>query len=139
MLKSLKKIKVKKVVLDPVMVAKSGTKLLNNSAINFIKNKLIKKTFLITPNIPEAEILTKTKINSLKDMIKAGKILINLGAKNVLIKGGHLRSNEINDILLNKKNVKIFKSRKYLTKTPTELDVRYLLLLLLNYHGKKFD
>ena len=115
-LKSLKKIKVKKVVLDPVMVAKSGTKLLNNSAINFIKNKLIKKTFLITPNIPEAEILTKTKINSLQDMIKAGKILINLGAKNVLIKGGHLRSKQMNDVLLNKKSVKIFKSRKYSTK-----------------------
>ena len=115
-LKSLKKIKVKKVVLDPVMVAKSGTKLINNSSINFIKNKLIKKTFLITPNIPEAEILTKTKINSLNDMIKAGKILINLGAKNVLIKGGHLRSKQMNDVLLNKKNVKIFKSRKYSTK-----------------------
>ena len=115
-LKSLKKIKVKKVVLDPVMVAKSGTKLINNSSINFIKDKLIKKTFLITPNIPEAEILTKTKINSLNDMIKAGKILINLGAKNVLIKGGHLRSKQMNDVLLNKKNVKIFKSRKYSTK-----------------------
>ena len=58
-LKSLKKIKVKKVVLDPVMVSKGGTKLLNTSAINFIKNKLIKNTFLITPIIPEAEILTK--------------------------------------------------------------------------------
>ena len=71
---------------------------------------------MITPNIPEAEILTKTKINSLKDMIKAGKILINLGAKNVLIKGGHLRSKQMNDVLLNKKSVKIFKSRKYSTK-----------------------
>ena len=50
-LKSLKKIKVKKVVLDPVMVSKGGTKLLNTSAINFIKNKLIKNTFLITPKI----------------------------------------------------------------------------------------
>ncbi len=115
-LKSLKKIKVKKVVLDPVMVSKGGTKLLNTSATNFIKNKLIKNTFLITPNIPEAEILTKIKINSIQDMIKAGKILINLGAKNVLIKGGHLRSKQMNDVLLNKKNIKIFKSRKYLTK-----------------------
>ena len=49
-------------------------------------------------------------------MIKAGKILINLGAKNVLIKGGHLKSNQMNDVLLNKKIVKIFKSRKYSTK-----------------------
>ena len=71
---------------------------------------------MITPNIPEAEILTKNKINSIQDMIKAGKILINLGAKNVLIKGGHLRSKQMNDVLLNKKSVKIFKSRKYSTK-----------------------
>ena len=75
-IKSLNKIKTKKVVLDPVMVAKGGTKLINNNAISYIKNKLIKNIFLITPNIPEAEILTKTKINTTKDMIKAGKILI---------------------------------------------------------------
>ena len=71
---------------------------------------------MITTNIPEAEILTKIKIYSIQDMIKAGKILINLGAKNVLIKGGHLRSKQMNDVLLNKKNIKIFRSRKYLTK-----------------------
>ena len=48
------------------MVAKGGAKLINNEAINYIKNKLMKKILLITPNIPEAEILTNTKINSLK-------------------------------------------------------------------------
>ena len=92
-IKSLKKINIKKVVLDPVMVAKGGTKLINNTAIFFIKKKLMKKTLLITPNIPEAEILSETKISSIDDMIKAGRILIDLGAKNVLIKGGHLKSN----------------------------------------------
>ena len=111
-IRSLNKIKNKKVVLDPVMVAKGGTKLVNNSAIIFIKNKLIKNILIITPNIPEAEILTKTKINSTRDMIQAGKILISLGAKNVLIKGGHLKSKKINDIFLNKKIIKIFKSKK---------------------------
>ena len=76
----------------------------------------MKKILLITPNIPEAELLTNTKINSLNDMIKAGQLLINFGAKNVLIKGGHLKSNEINDILLNKKIIKIFKNKKYKSK-----------------------
>ena len=57
------------------MVAKGGAKLINNAAIKFIKKNLIKKTTLITPNIPEAEILTKIKISSIDDMIKAGKIL----------------------------------------------------------------
>ena len=115
-LKSLRKIKIKKVVLDPVMVAKGGAKLINNDAIDFIKKKLIRNIFLITPNIPEAEILSKTKINSTEDMIKSGKILIKLGAKNVLIKGGHLKSKQMYDILLNKKIIKIFKSKKYSSK-----------------------
>ena len=115
-IKSLNKITVNKIVLDPVMVAKGGAKLINNQAIKDIKNKLIKKILLITPNIPEAELLTKIKINSTDDMIVAGKILLKLGAKNVLIKGGHLNSNQMNDILLNKKIVKVFKSKKYTTK-----------------------
>ena len=115
-IKSLKKIKVSKLVLDPVMVAKSGTKLLNNDAILYIKERLMKKALLITPNIPEAEILTKIKINSTKDMIKAGKVLISFGAKNVLIKGGHLKSKTINDILVNNKIIKIFNNKRYNTK-----------------------
>jgi hydroxymethylpyrimidine/phosphomethylpyrimidine kinase len=98
------------------MVAKGGARLINKHAITDIKNKLMKKILLITPNIPEAELLTSTKINSIEDMIKAGQILINLGAKNVLIKGGHLKSNQLNDILLNKKIIKIFKSKKYKSK-----------------------
>jgi hydroxymethylpyrimidine/phosphomethylpyrimidine kinase len=115
-IKSLDKIKVKKIVLDPVMVAKGGTKLIDNQAIKDIKIKLIKKIFLITPNIPEAELLTKIKINSTDDMIKAGKLLLKIGAKNVLIKGGHLNSSQMNDILLTKKIVKVFKSKKYRSK-----------------------
>ena len=115
-IKSLKKINVKKVVLDPVMVAKGGAKLINNAAVIYIKNDLMKKTFLITPNVPEAEILSGVKIKSTQDMIKAGKILIQMGAKNVLIKGGHLKSKQINDILLNKKIIRIYKSKKYDSK-----------------------
>ena len=113
---SLKKVNTRRIILDPVMVAKGGAKLVSDTAIIFIKNKLMKNTLLITPNIPEAEILTKTKINSKKDKIKAGKILLSLGAKNVLIKGGHLKSKKMNDILLNKKIIKEFKSKKYSTK-----------------------
>ena len=79
--KSLNKAKIKKIILDPVMVAKGGAKLINPAAISFIKNKLMKKVLLITPNIPEAEILSGIKIKSSKDMIYAGKKLIKLGAK----------------------------------------------------------
>ena len=68
-IKSLDNIKVKKIVLDPVMVAKGGTKLIDNNAIKLLKTQLMRKVNLITPNIPEAEILTKTKIKNKEDMI----------------------------------------------------------------------
>jgi len=115
-LKSLNKIKIKKIVLDPVMIAKGGAKLINNKAINSLKNKLIKKVILITPNIPEAEILTKTIIKNKEDMISAANKLIELGAKNVLIKGGHLRTKLVQDILVNKSEIKIFSSQRHKTK-----------------------
>ncbi len=113
---ALKKVKTFKIVLDPVMVAKGGTKLINKKAIKTLREKLIKKSYLVTPNIPEAEILAKTKIRNLKDMIYAGKILIKLGAKNILIKGGHKNTKYIEDVFLNKKEVKIFKTKKIKTK-----------------------
>ena len=115
-IKALNIIKVKKIILDPVMVAKSGTKLINQSAIESLKNKLIKKTYLITPNIPEAEILTNKKIRSTEEMIDAASILLNLGAKNILLKGGHQNSYLIKDIFLNKKEIKVFKNKKVQTK-----------------------
>ena len=114
--KSLKKIKVSKIILDPVMIAKGGAKLISDKAIDNLRKNLIKKIFLITPNIPEAEILTKIKITSVEDMIYSGKILIKLGAKNVLIKGGHLNSKKMTDVLINKKVLILFKSKKFATK-----------------------
>ena len=115
-IKSLKKIKVKKIILDPVMVAKGGTKLVDYKSIKIIKTKLIKRVTLITPNIPEAEILTKTKIQDIGDMYIAGKKLLSLGAKNVLIKGGHLKNKYLYDLYLSKYEEKIFKSVKIKTK-----------------------
>jgi hydroxymethylpyrimidine kinase/phosphomethylpyrimidine kinase len=114
--KSIKNIKIKKIVLDPVMVAKGGTKLIDEKAIILLKSKLINKVFLITPNIPEAEILTKTKIKTKEDMIFAANKLIESGAKNVLIKGGHLKHKFVYDILVNNFEIKIFNSLRYKTK-----------------------
>ena len=115
-IKSLKKIKVKKIILDPVMVAKGGAKLIDNKSIKILKEKLIKIVTLITPNIPEAEVLTGTRIYTKQDMIFAANKLINLGCKNVLIKGGHLKSNFVYDILVNKNEIIIFKNKKFKTK-----------------------
>ncbi len=113
---ALKKVKTSKIVLDPVMVAKGGARLINKSAIKTLKDQLIKKAYLITPNIPEAEVLTKIKIKNLEDMIHAANILIKFGVRNVLLKGGHRESKYMEDILLNRKEIKIFKNKKIKTK-----------------------
>ena len=115
-IKSLRKVKTKKIILDPVMVAKGGFKLINDRAIKTLREKLIKKVYIITPNIPEAEVLTKIKIQSLEDMIQAANILLKFGVKNILIKGGHRNTKTMQDVLLNKKELKIFKNKKIKTK-----------------------
>ena len=115
-IKSLNKIKVKKIILDPVMVAKGGVRLINNKSIKILKSKLIKKVSLITPNIPEAEILTRKKIKNVEDMIDAGRVLLEHGARNVLIKGGHLDSKIMKDVFLNNNEISIFKNKKIKTK-----------------------
>jgi len=114
-IRSLDIIKVKKIILDPVMIAKGGAKLIDKKAMELLKNELIKKVSLITPNIPEAEILTNTKIKNKEDMIFAASILIGLGAKNVFIKGGHLNSKIVQDIFVNKKEIIIIKNRRITT------------------------
>jgi len=113
---SLKLIKVSKIILDPVMVAKGGARLIDNKAINILKNQLIRKVSLITPNIPEAEVLTDLKIENTQNMVEAAKILLEMGAKNVLIKGGHLKSKIVKDMFVNKKEIKIFSNKKLKTK-----------------------
>jgi len=115
-LEALKILKIKKIILDPVMVAKGGTKLIDKKAISFLKKNLIQKVSLITPNIPEAEVLTGIKIKNKEDMIFAAKKLIELGVKNVLIKGGHLKTKKVEDIFLNKSDLEIFTNTRHKTK-----------------------
>ena len=114
-IRSLNVIKIKKIILDPVMIAKGGAKLMDSKAVKLLKDELIKKVSLITPNIPEAEILTDTKIKTKEDMIFAASILINLGAKNVFIKGGHLDSKVVQDIFVNKKEIMLIKNKRITT------------------------
>ena len=110
--KTLSKVKINKIVLDPVMVAKGGTKLINNSAIKTLKSHLLKKALIITPNIPEAEVLANMKIKNISDMIKASKIILKSGVKNVLLKGGHQKSKYIEDVFVGRDVLNIFKNKK---------------------------
>ena len=96
--KKLKQYDAKNIVVDPVMVATSGSKLLSDDAINTLINELIPLADIITPNIPEAEVLSGIKINNISDMERAIKIIAKLGSKSTLLKGGHM-INDANDLL----------------------------------------
>ena len=89
-----------KIVLDPVMVAKGGHRLLKEDAVNSLKNFIKNTNPVLTPNIPEAEILTEMKINNLTDMETAGKKIIDLGANFVVLKGGHMNIPTMSDLLI---------------------------------------
>jgi hydroxymethylpyrimidine/phosphomethylpyrimidine kinase len=86
----IKKFKVEKVVVDPVLASKDGTALLDEEGKKALRQKLFPLTYLLTPNIPEAETLTGKKIGSVAEMSRAAKALQKMGPKYVLIKGGHL-------------------------------------------------
>lgn len=101
--------KVKNIVLDPVMIAKSGDKLLKDDAIETMTEKLFPLATLITPNIPEANVLTGLDIRTESDLGKAAEKLFETGVKNVLIKGGHLEGDESTDYLFSKKDHSIEK------------------------------
>lgn len=107
----LKEKKAKNIVIDPVMVATSGAKLLKDDAINVLKNELLPLADLITPNIPEGEILSGIKINDEKDMQKAGKIISEKYNCACLLKGGH-KINDANDYLYENKKGVWFKGKR---------------------------
>lgn len=88
------------IVLDPVMVAKGGAHLLDPAAVKAMKERLLPAAYIITPNIPEAEVLTDTRITSLVDMKQAAKMIQDMGVANILMKGGHLDSDNLVDYLL---------------------------------------
>lgn len=88
-------------VIDPVMVAKSGHALLKESAVQALITDLLPLAAVVTPNIPEAEVMTGMTIHSKADMIEAGKKIQALGAANVVVKGGHhIEGDESSDLLL---------------------------------------
>lgn len=97
----LKEFNIKNIVLDPVMVATSGDPLLQEEAINTLKTVLIPNARVITPNIPEAELLLGRKINSQSDLPKFAKELSMDGKVSVLLKAGHLSDDELIDIFYN--------------------------------------
>ncbi len=113
--KNLVKHNAQNIVLDPVMVSKSGFHLLNPEAKNALIEKLLPITAIVTPNIPEAEVITGMTIKEIDDMKKAAIQIHSMGPKNILIKGGHLSEDAI-DVLYNGSSFKYFKSKRIPTK-----------------------
>lgn len=103
----LKFYSAKKIVVDPVMISTSGAKLIDDDAIEILKNELFPLAEVITPNIPETEKLSGMKIFSGEDMIKAAKIIFEKYGCAVLCKGGH-NLNDANDVFFNANGEKIF-------------------------------
>ncbi|MBQ4468522.1 MAG: bifunctional hydroxymethylpyrimidine kinase/phosphomethylpyrimidine kinase [Synergistaceae bacterium] len=108
---ALKLYKAKNIVADPVMVATSGAKLIDDDAINTLAEELLPLAAVITPNIPEAEILSGMKIHNQEDMIAAAKIMNAKFGCSVLVKGGH-DVNDANDLLFSSGEVKWFMGKR---------------------------
>ena len=88
------------VVIDPVMLAKSGAALLKPGAVAAFKALLVPRAALLTPNAPEAEALTGLVVQSPDDMRRAGEALLKAGARAVLMKGGHVPGAQVTDLLM---------------------------------------
>lgn len=101
----------KNIVVDPVMVATSGSSLIGDGAVDALKNKLLPLARVITPNIPEAEVLSGIKILASDDMIKAAEIISDEFGCAVLCKGGH-SLNDANDLLFENGDYKWFNGRR---------------------------
>lgn len=76
-------------IVDPVMIAKGGASLLQQQAVDAMRSELLPLATVLTPNVPEAEVLSGLKIDTVEDMAKAAKVLLGFGVKNVVMKGGH--------------------------------------------------
>lgn len=103
------------VVVDPVMISKSGYDLLNPEAKATLIKELVPLADLITPNIPEAEAIIGNKINTIEDMKEAAREVCSMGVKNVLIKGGHLPDRAV-DVLYDGKDFTFYEVERINTK-----------------------
>jgi hydroxymethylpyrimidine/phosphomethylpyrimidine kinase len=112
----LKQYQVKKLVVDSVMVSKSGARLLRADAEKYFMEMLVPIAYLITPNLEEAQIISGMTIHNLEDAKKAAILIFNLGARNILIKGGHMEDEEAIDLLFDGTTFSTFTSLRFVSK-----------------------
>lgn len=107
--------RIEKYVLDPVMISKSGDRLLEADAVDTLVRKLIPLAAIVTPNLPEAECITNVPIRTIADMRRAADMILKMGANAVLIKGGH-RSGPATDVYADRQGFVELTSRRIRTK-----------------------
>ncbi|MFN3788160.1 MAG: bifunctional hydroxymethylpyrimidine kinase/phosphomethylpyrimidine kinase [Sulfurihydrogenibium azorense] len=113
---AIKDFNLNNLVLDPVMIAKSGDPLLKEFARKTLLEKLLPLALIVTPNIPEAEDICKMEIKSIEDMEKACKIIHSLGSKYIVLKGGHLEGDVKVDVIYDGKEFHYLKATSIPTK-----------------------
>ncbi|MBI5375807.1 MAG: bifunctional hydroxymethylpyrimidine kinase/phosphomethylpyrimidine kinase [Candidatus Schekmanbacteria bacterium] len=111
----LKHYKVRNLVVDPVTVSKGGNILLKKEAIKSLVEKIFPLSILVTPNIDEATVLSGINIKNIDDMKSAAKVIVKLGAKNVLVKGGHLKGAPV-DVFYNGRAFTLFEGKRIESK-----------------------
>jgi hydroxymethylpyrimidine/phosphomethylpyrimidine kinase len=102
----------KPAVIDPVMVAKGGARLLADDALDLVRGLLVPRAALLTPNAPEAEALTDLPVESTDDLRRAGEALLRMGAGAVLMKGGHVAGPRVVDILMTSYGETVFEGER---------------------------
>lgn len=100
-------------VIDPVMISTSGHRLLDEDAVQDLVELLIPRAEIVTPNIPEAEVLSGMQVRTPDDMAEAGRWILDLGAGTVVVKGGHLAGDTVVDILVDRDGVAEISGRRY--------------------------
>ncbi len=104
------------VVVDPVMVAKGGTSLLDPSAIDAVRTLMVPRATVLTPNAPEAQALTGLSVHTTDDLRRAGERLLALGARAVLMKGGHVEGPTVIDVLMTPQGETTFEGERLDTR-----------------------
>lgn len=112
---ALKKYNAKNIVCDPVMLAKGGEALMEQSALDYLKSAVIPKCSVFTPNIPEAQVILNRSIVTAEDMEKASADICKMGAKACLVKGGHFDGEPV-DVLCSDGKISRFCSKRVNTK-----------------------
>ncbi len=113
---AIKNLSLPHLVVDPVMVSKSGRLLLETNAIRTLKEKIFPLAQVVTPNLNEASVLSGMPVNTIEEMKESAHIIYQMGPKFVLMKGGHLSGEEMVDILFDGKKEFIFSVKKQMTK-----------------------